>query len=100
MPGRAVKMVMRQRLAARSIKILGTDADSSFFFSSSRISRSSLSSLPNSFLPEYHLDRQSRLTAMRRPTGLVFCPILLVRQYYFDVAIALNDRSGGTARFR
>ena len=36
-PGRAVRIVMRQRLAARSIKIFGTDAVSSFFFSRSRI---------------------------------------------------------------
>ena len=28
MPGRAVRMVMRQRLAARSIRICGTEADS------------------------------------------------------------------------
>src|SRR5512138_3349446 len=76
-PGRAVRIVMRQRLAARSIRILGTDADSSFFFSRSRISRSSVSSRPNSFLPAYHFERQSRFTAMRRPTGLVFCPILI-----------------------
>src|ERR1035438_9423732 len=76
MPGRAVKMVIRHRLAARSIRICGTEADSSFFFRNSRMSRSSVSSLPNSFLPAYHLDRQSWLTAMRRPIGLVFCPIL------------------------
>src|SRR5260370_5206665 len=75
MPGRVVRMVIRQRLAARSIKIFGTDAGSSFFFSNSRISRSSVSSLPNSFFPAYHLERQSRLTAMRIPIGLVFWPI-------------------------
>src|SRR3954453_16788078 len=77
MPGRAVVMVMRQRLAARSIKICGTEADSSFFFSRSRILRSSVRGLPNSFLPAYHLERQSRVTAMRRPIGFVFCPIRL-----------------------
>src|SRR6516225_7679798 len=107
MPGRAVRMVMRQRLAARSIKICGTEADSSFFFSRSRISRSSVSSLPNSFLPAYHFERQSRVTAIRRPTGFVFCPIenqfvnewLLVRQDDFDMAIAFENRPGGAARF-
>src|SRR6185369_5883734 len=97
-PGRAVKIVMRQRLAARSIKIFGTDADSSFFLSSVRISRSSASSLPNSFLPAYHFERQSLLTATRRPIGLVFWPILFVRQSDFYVATALDDRTGGTAR--
>src|SRR5438034_9131613 len=75
MPGRAVKIVMRQRLAARSIRIRGTDADSSFFLSNPRIARSSPSSLPNSFFPAYHFERQSLVTATRRPTGLVFCPI-------------------------
>src|SRR5215831_2002434 len=99
MPGRAVVMVMRQRLAARSIKICGTEADSSFFLSSSRIWRSSVKSLPNSFLPAYHLERQSRFTAIRRPIGFVFCPIrlfqnsLFVRENDFDVAIAFQNRS-------
>src|SRR5215472_5800917 len=74
-PGRAVRMVMRQRLAARSIRICGTEADSSFFFSSSRISRSSVNSFPNSFLPAYHFERQSLVTATRRPTGFVFWPM-------------------------
>src|SRR5437660_1508472 len=74
-PGRAVRIVMRQRLAARSIRISGTEADSSFFLSSSRMLRSSVSSLPNSFLPAYHLERQSRLTAMRKPIGFVFWPM-------------------------
>ena len=68
--------LIRQRLAARSIKICGTEADSSFFFRSRRMLRSSVSSLPNSFLFAYHFDRQSWLTARRRPIGLVFWPIL------------------------
>src|SRR2546427_496173 len=110
MPGRAVMIVMRQRLAARSIRICGTEADSSFFLSSSRMLRSSVSSLPNSFLPAYHLERQSRLTAMRKPTGFVFWPIdqnsrdeatvegsegLFIREHDFDVAVALENRAGG-----
>src|SRR5467141_2486514 len=101
MPGRAVVMVIRQRLAARSMRICGTDADSSFFLSKSRIWRSSVSSLPNSFLPAYHLERQSRLTAIRRPIGFVFCPILqlFIGENDFDVAIALENRAGGTAGF-
>src|SRR6187401_2840628 len=100
-PGRAVRMVMRQRLAARSIRIRGTEADSSFFFSSARISRSSVRSLPNSFLPAYHFERQSLLTATRRPIGLVFWPILLlVGQSDFDVAAAFENRTGRTARLR
>src|ERR1051326_8943658 len=77
LPVRAVRIVMRQRLAARSIRICGTEADSSFFLSNSRIWRSSVNSLPNSFLPAYHLERQSRFTAIRRPIGFVFCPIRL-----------------------
>src|ERR1039457_1672947 len=93
-PGRAVRMVMRQRFAARSIKILGTAAASSFFFSSLRISRSSLNSLPNSFFSAYHFERQSLLTPTRRPIGFVFCPILFVRQGDFDVAAALENRPG------
>src|SRR5262245_11720471 len=98
-PGRAVRIVMRQRLAARSIKIFGTEADSSFFFNSSRISRSSVSNLPNSFFPAYHFERQSLLTATRRPTGLVFWPIqLFVRQNDFHVAIPFQNRPGRTAR--
>src|SRR2546430_12241021 len=32
-------------------------------------------SLPNSFFSAYHLERQSLLTAMRRPIGFVFWPI-------------------------
>src|SRR5436190_2326677 len=79
-PGRAVKIVMRQRVAARSIWIFGTDADSSFFFRMSRIRRSSASNLPNSFFSAYHFERQSLLTAMRSPIGLVFCPITKPRQ--------------------
>src|SRR5436190_9628684 len=41
----------------------------------SRILRSSASSLPNSFFSAYHFERQSLLTAIRSPIGLVFCPI-------------------------
>src|SRR6476620_9958449 len=102
MPGRAVRMVMRQRLAARSIKICGTDSVSSFFLSKVRISRSSVRSLPNSFLPAYHLERQSRVTAIRRPIGFVFCPILsvVIGQNDLHVAIPLQDRSSGTTGFR
>src|SRR5438094_3420820 len=102
MPGRAVMMVIRQRLAARSMRIWGTEADSSFFFSNSRMLRSSVRSLPNSFLPAYHLERQSLFTAMRKPIGFVFCPILqlFVCQNDFNVAIALENRTGGAAGFR
>src|SRR5438477_9758530 len=42
----------------------------------SRILRSSASSFPNSFFSAYHLERQSLLTAIRSPIGLVFCPII------------------------
>src|SRR5580704_13674144 len=97
-PGRAVRMVTRQRLVARSIKILGTEAVSSFFLSNSRIWRSSVSRAGNSFLPAYHLERQSLLTATRTPIGLVFWPILFVGQSDFYVATALEDRTGRTAR--
>src|SRR6266567_3178082 len=97
-PGRAVKMVMRQRVAARSIWIFGTDADSSFFFRISRILRSSASNLPNSFFSAYHLERQSLLTAIRSPIGFAFCPISVVRQNYFDVAVALENRPRRPAR--
>src|SRR3974390_1749587 len=99
-PGRAVRMVTRQRLAARSIKIFGTDAVSSFFFNSARICRSSLSSAPNSFLPANHFERQSRLTATRKPIGFVFWPILFVGKGDFDVGTAFEDWTGGTASFR
>src|SRR5690242_8724253 len=99
-PGRAVRIVMRQRVAARSIKIFGTEADSSFFLSTSRILRSSVSSLPNSFFSAYHFERQSRFTATRRPIGLVFCPInqllFFIRQNNLYMAIALDDRAGRT----
>src|SRR5271154_1222112 len=74
-PGRAVMIVTRQRLVARSIKILGTDAPSSFFFRNARILRSSVNNAPNSFLLAYHFERQSLLTATRRPIGLAFWPI-------------------------
>src|SRR5580658_4737481 len=97
-PGRAVKIVTRQRLVARSIKILGTEAVSSFFLSNSRISRSSFSNWLNSFFPANHFERQSLLTATRRPIGFVFWPILFVRQGDFYVATALDDRAGRTAR--
>src|SRR5882672_3413747 len=95
-PGRAVRIVTRQRFVARSIKIFGTEAPSSFFFSRSRIWRSSVSSLLNSFLSAYHFERQSLLTATRKPIGLVFWPILFVGQSDFDVATALDDRTGRT----
>jgi hypothetical protein len=84
-------MVTRQRLVARSIKMRGTEAVSSFFFRKSRISRSSLSSLAKSFLSAYHFYRQSLLTATRKPIGLVFWPILFVGQSDFDVATALQN---------
>src|SRR5579862_6004967 len=90
-PGRAVKMVTRQRLVARSIKILGTDAVSSFFFKRVRICRSSLSSVPNSFLPANHFERQSLLTPTRRPIGFVFWPILFVGEGDFDVGTAFEN---------
>src|SRR5262245_25996394 len=94
-PGRAVKMVIRQRVAARSIMILGTEADSSFFLRISRIFRSSVSSLPKSFLSAYHFERQSLLTATRRPIGLVFCPIgLTIGKNDFDMAAALQNGPG------
>ncbi len=70
---------MNYRLAARSIKILGTAAESSFFFKRSRISRSSVSNWLNSFLLAYHFERQSLLTATRRPIGLVFWPMVISR---------------------
>src|SRR5438045_1536873 len=98
-PGRAVRIVMRQRLAARSIKIFGTEAASSFFFRRSRILRSSVRSLPNSFLPAYHFERQSLLTPTRRPIGFTFWPIqLFVGDSNFDVAVALEDRTSRAAR--
>src|SRR5271170_5125172 len=97
-PGRAVKIVTRQRFVARSIKIFGTASVSSFFLSNARISRSSVKSAPKSFLLAYHFERQSLLTATRRPIGFVFWPILFVGQSDFYVATALDDRTGGTAR--
>src|SRR5450755_4292453 len=100
-PGRAVIMVTRQRLVARSIKIFGTDAPSSFFFRNVRILRSSVSSAPNSFLLAYHFERQSLLTPTRRPIGFVFCPIqLFVGNSDLDVTTALQDRAGRAARLR
>src|ERR1051325_1645605 len=99
-PGRAVMMVMRQRLAARSIRIWGTDADSSFFLSKVRMLRSSVSSLPNSFLSAYHFERQSRLTAMRKPIGFVFWPMLFVGKDNLDVAITFENGTGRAASFR
>src|SRR5947207_8437653 len=98
--GRAVKMVMRQRVAARSMRILGTEADSSFFLSRSRICRSSISSLPKSFFSANHLDAQSLVTATRRPIGLVFWPILtFVGQNNLDMATPFEDGSRRTPRF-
>src|SRR5580693_5485059 len=92
-------MVMRQREAARSSRILETDAPSSLVLSNRRILRSSASSLPNSFFSANHLDFQSLLTASRRPIGFVFWPIdLFVGQYNFHVATAFEDRAGGPAR--
>src|SRR5476651_236281 len=74
-PGRAVMMVTRQRLVARSIKTFGTEAPSSFLRRKSRILRSSVRSAPKSFLLAYHFERQSLLTPTRKPIGLTFCPI-------------------------
>src|ERR1041385_4369186 len=66
-------------------------ADSSFFFSSSRISRSSVNNLPNSFLPAYHFERQSRVTATRKPTGLVFWPILERQSPKFKNSVVIHQ---------
>src|SRR5216117_635419 len=63
----------------------------------SRIRRSSASNLPKSFFSAYHFERQSLLTAIRSPIGLVFCPISVVRQDDFDVAIPLQDGPGRAA---
>src|SRR5260221_6828082 len=100
-PGRAVMIVTRQRLVARSIKILGTDAPSNFFFRNVRILRSSVSSAPNSFLLAYHFERQSLLTATRRPIGFVFWPMrLFVGNGDLDMATALQNWSRRAARLR
>src|SRR5271154_2423722 len=100
-PGRAVMIVTRQRLVARSIKILGTDAPSSFFFRNARILRSSVNSAPNSFLLAYHFERQSLLTATRRPIGFVFWPMrLFVGNGDLDMATAFQNWSCRAARLR
>src|SRR6266542_2080475 len=92
-PGRAVKMVMRQRVAARSIWIFGTEADSSFFFRISRIRRSSASSLPNSFFSAYHFERQSLLAGIHSPIGVVFCPMVRIGEME-------SERDGGMEGWR
>ena len=60
----------------RAILMASPPSSPSCCFVRGRMLRSSVSSLPNSFFPAYHFERQSLLTATRSPIGLVFCPII------------------------
>ena len=99
------KIVIRQRVAARSIRIFGTEADSSFFFRISRIfGPPSAACRILSF--GVHFERQSLVTAMRRPIGFVFVPYnnqpsdstILMWQFRFRIGPA-EPRALGLIRF-
>ena len=77
MPGRAVWMVTRRLFHARSMTILDTAARRSFSFSNARILMSLARNSGNSLRLANHLERQSLLTARRKPIGLVFCPMIM-----------------------
>src|SRR5947207_15257574 len=68
-------MVTRMLFQARSMMILATAANCSFFFTYSRIARSLCKNAGNSCGDAYQRERQSRFTPRRKPIGLTFCPI-------------------------
>src|SRR6185436_9874942 len=68
-------MVTRRLFQARSITILDTAARRSFSFRLVRILMSLARNSGNSLRLANHLERQSLLTARRKPIGLVFCPM-------------------------
>jgi hypothetical protein len=74
-PGRAEKIVMRAFLAGRSISTRETDAFLSLVFRYSRTLMSSASMPAKSRLLAYQREDQLRVTARRKPVGLIFCPI-------------------------
>src|SRR6266446_512435 len=60
---------------ARSIKTFDTAARASFCFTKRRTRKSVWRNSGNSLLDAYQRDRQSLLSASRKPMGLTFCPI-------------------------
>src|SRR3970040_1754470 len=74
-PGRAEKMVMRASFAGRSISTRPTEACASFFLRKARTLTSSASMPAQLRLLASHLEPQLRLTASRKPVGLIFCPM-------------------------
>src|SRR5260221_4973445 len=60
---------------ARSIKTFDTAARASFCFTKRRTRKSVWRNSGNSLLEAYQRDRQSLLSASRKPMGLTFCPI-------------------------
>src|SRR6185436_4747899 len=87
-PGRAEKIVMRASFAGRSIRTRPTEACASFFLRKERTLMSSASIGAKLRLLAYHLELQLRLTASRKPVGLIFCPmgIPLISDRQVDVA--------------
>src|SRR5688572_18119379 len=75
-PGRAEKMVMRASLAGRSISTRPTEACASLPLRKARTLMSSASIGAKLRLFAYHLELQLRLTASRKPTGLIFWPMI------------------------
>src|SRR6185503_2435406 len=97
MPGRAVKMLIFTLLAARSTSTAATPAWFSFCLTNFFSRRSSCSHFEKSF-SEYHLELQPRTTPRRKPTGCVFCPILVslfLRALYGNVHDDRHVRRAG-----
>src|SRR5690349_18375326 len=74
-PGRAEKMVMRASFAGRSIRTRPTEACASLRLRKLRTLTSSASIGAKVLLFAYQRELQLRLTASRKPTGLIFCPM-------------------------
>ena len=68
-------MVMRASFAGRSMSTRLTEACESFFLRNDRTLMSSASIGANARLLAYQREVQARLTASRKPIGLIFCPI-------------------------
>ena len=76
-PGLAAYMVTLHFLCGLSIITLLIPDCAQFFLINFLISKSSWSKSPYSFVLENHLLSQVLFTWSRRPTGLIFCPIML-----------------------
>src|SRR5262245_45909805 len=78
MPGRAVCRNTVISSPVRSISTFGMAANAHSLRMKRRIFWSSPRNLAKSFLVAYQRERQGSVTAMRKPVGCVFCPMVLL----------------------